>query len=196
MRARGKALHLSWLAVGSAALILGCSEDESLPPLNRPPPPSAAMASPQEVLGAYRVAYESRDSLVVRDLFDPAYVGTSTDLTDPPGSQVLTFHYADEVAHVAALRRTPSVTGVICQLGAPVSWTRLSSGDATHPDWAMIQLVGASIKVEINDGASFLQAGGPSETMSFQFSPTPDMTSVTDTVWKIVRWDEVRAAGP
>jgi hypothetical protein len=141
-------------------------------------------------------AYETRDSVTTGRVYDTGYAGTSTDLNDPPGSQTVTFTRADEIAHVAALKRAVTVTGVRCDLGYSGTWVRLPSDDSAHPEWAMIQIVGGNIRIEIANGDSILQAGGPSDMMTFYFAPHPDSTSQTGTIWKVIRWNESRAGVP
>jgi hypothetical protein len=141
-------------------------------------------------------AYESRDSVETARVYNESYAGTSTDLNDPPGSQTLNFTRADEIRHVGALRKSTTITSVTCDLGPPASWVRLPSDDVSHPEWALIRIASGFVRIEIDDGASILQAGGASEQMSFYFTPKPDSTSQTDTLWTVIRWDETRAGVP
>ena len=182
-------------ATAASWAITGCSDDDEPTPF-QPKPPSAELANPMTVLQVLQTAYEARDSVSTARVYDTGYSGSSTDLNDPPGSQTITFTRAQEIAHVAALRRSATVTGVTCDLGPPNAWTRVASDDVAHPEWAMIQIQGANIRIEIADGTSILQAGGPSEVMSFYFVGNPDATSPTDTTWKVIRWNETRAGVP
>lgn len=189
-------LHLVPLLFLAALVMGGCGDDDELPPLKPKPRPTAELASPEITLGMLQRAYETRDSVTTGRVYDTGYAGTSTDLNDPPGSQTVTFTRADEIAHVAALKRSTTVTGVTCDLGYPGSWVRLPSDDLAHPEWAMIHIVGGNIRIEISDGASILQAGDPSDMMSFYFASYPDSTSPTGVIWKVIRWDESRAGVP
>jgi len=139
------------------------------------------------VLNALRLAYQNRDSVEYKSLYDSTYVGTSTDLNDPPGTQVSTFRFADEVAHIAALQRTATISSVVFDVGPETSWTRLPSDDPSHPEWALIQIGGGNFRIEIYDGATLfsVQSTNP---ISFSFKPT---VSGPDTTWKIVRWNEI-----
>ena len=141
---------------------------------------------PTHVLSALILAYQNRDSVEYKTLYDSSYVGTSTDLNDPPGTQVSTFRYADEVMHIAALQRTTTISSVVFDLGSPLSWNRLSSDDLSHPEYAQIQI--SSWHVDIFDGATeyFVQSSNPT---TFTFKPT--VVAVADTTWKIVKWVEV-----
>jgi len=65
-----------------------------------------------------------------------------------------------------------------------------------HPEWALIHIAGGFVRIEIDDGASIVQAGGASDQMSFYFTPKPDTTSQTDTLWTVIQWDETRAGVP
>ena len=183
------------LTMAASWMLAGCGDDETtMGPAK--PKPTAQLASPTITLQMLQQAYEARDSVTTALVYDTGYQGTSTDLNDPPGSQTITFTRAQEISHVGALKRSTSVTGVTCDLGTAQSWTRLASDDVSHPEWAMIQIPGGNIRIEIADGASILQAGGPSDLMSFYFAGTPDQTSPTDTLWKVVRWNETRAGVP
>jgi hypothetical protein len=136
------------------------------------------------------MAYVARDSTEYKSLYDSSYVGTSTDLNDPPGTQVSTFRFSDEVAHIAAFARSTTIVSVVLDFGPSSSWTRLASDDPSHPEWAMIQL--GPWRLEVYDGATAYttQATYP---MIFAFNPT--VAAPGDTTWKIVRWTEV-GSGP
>ena len=172
----------------AAGLSLGCGKKLS---------PYPALSSPQSVLSALSIAYSHRDSTETKALYDSSYVGTSEDLNDPPWMTPLSFSYSDEVGHVAALARSPTISSVSLNFGPQGSWTRLESNDPSHPEWAVIQIAGSSFYVECTDGDNTWQAGGMNEFLEFMFKPsTPESTSPTDTLWRIVRWRESRAAGP
>jgi hypothetical protein len=191
---------LGKLAVSLAllALVGGCGGDPIMTE-RRPvgdhayPPPDASQANPEATLQTFRAAYERRDSLAFRALYDSSYVGETVDLNGLPES--LVFSRADELAHIAALARRSSISSVTCALGASLAWTRLPSDQPAHPERAVIQLRGENVRVEIVDGETMLEAGGPSETMTFRFAPhSPASSSPTDTIWKIVGWTEVRSS--
>jgi hypothetical protein len=189
-------VRLGTLLIAALAVIVGCSDDdESQPPL-RPKPAPVELASPEITLGMLQHAYEARDSVETARVYDESYAGTSTDLNDPPGSQTTNFTRADEIRHVGALRKSTSITSVTCDLGPPASWVRLPSDDLAHPEWAMIHIAGGFVRIEIDDGASIVQAGGASDQMSFYFTPKPDTTSQTDTLWTVIQWNETRAGVP
>lgn len=189
-------LHPIPLLLLAALVMGGCGDDQGVPPTAPKPRPVTELASPEITLWMLHQAYEARDSVAAGRVYDTDYTGTSTDLNDPPGSQTLNFTRANEIAHVGALMRSPSVTGVTCDLGYPPSWIRLPSDDLAHPDWALIRLAGANIRIEIDGGASIVQAGGASEMMSFYFAPHPDTASPTGVRWKVIRWVETRAGVP
>lgn len=178
-----------WLVAALAALVLGGCGSEDDGPVK---PPSGATyperTSPQNVLQALLLSYQNRDSTEYKSLHDSSYVGTSTDLNAPPDSQISTFTYADEAAHIAALRRESTITSVVLDFGPSSSWTRLASDDPSHPDWARIQMGIGSWRVEITDGSTIYstQAINP---MTYAFAPT--VTSPGDTTWRIIRWTEV-----
>ena len=190
-------LRLGPLLIAALAAIAGCSDDDGGEGGFRPlPQPTVELASPEITLGMLQHAYEARDSVETARVYDESYAGTSTDLNDPPGSQTVHFTRADEIRHVGALRKSTSITSVTCDLGPPASWVRLPSDDLAHPEWAMIHIAGGFVRIEIDDGASIVQAGGVSDQMSFYFTPKPDTTSQTDTLWTVIQWNETRAGVP
>ena len=134
------------------------------------------------------MSYANRDSIEYKSLYDSSYIGTSTDLNDPPGSQISTFRFADEAAHIATLARTTTITSVVLDFGPSSSWTRLPSDDPSHPEWAMIQFGAGNVLGEISDGAT-LYALNATNPMTFSFTPT--VAAPGDTTWKIIRWTEV-----
>ena len=146
--------------------------------------------SPANVLDALRQSYAARDSNEYKQLYDSSYVGTSQDLNDPPGTVVSTFRYADEVAHMAALQRSSTITNVLFDIGGFAQWQRLPSSDVSHPDWADITI--NSTHIEINDGLTtyIVQSNAP---VTFTF--IPKVSAPGDTLWKIVRWNEVGNSG-
>ena len=138
------------------------------------------------------MAYSRRDSLECKDVYDSSYVGTSEDLGNPPGTPPILLTYADEVSHVAALARTATISSIFCDLGSPASWTRLGSNSPSHPEWAMIQIAGSNIAIQVTDGVTSAVAGGSNLFFEFAFNPSTPV-SPTDTTWKIVRWTETRS---
>src|SRR5262245_15381247 len=121
-----------WVALASAALLAGCGGDNPTKPKPSAPPPTVRY-TPQDVLKYLEYAYSRRDSIAIKSIYDPTYMGTSTDLTQPPGSQILNFTYVDEVDHVAAMARKNSIISVMLNFG---SLTRIGADDVSHPDWA------------------------------------------------------------
>ena len=139
-------------------------------------------------------AYAARDSNEYKQLYDSSYVGTSTDLNEPPGTQVSTFRFADEVAHIAALRRSTTVTSVFFDFGPATTWKRLPSDDPSYPEWTVIQINPGNWNIEITDGATVFTVTNPFNPVSFSFKPT--VTAPRDTLWKIVRWNETGQTQP
>ena len=156
--------------------------------------PYPILSFPSQVLEALELAYQRRDSVKVKDLYDSTYTGQSLDLTDPGSTIDVTF--GDEVAHVAALARASGLSAYL-ELGSDQTWDRLPSDDPSHPEWAVIQITGSGYSVEIYDGANSFGAHGEAGTfLEFAFEPTLDTTSPTDTLWKIVRWKETGKSEP
>lgn len=181
-----------------ALAIGGCGDDDDDDGNPLVPGPSGpdypVLSYPEAVLTALEMAYSARDSVMYKALHDSVYTGSSIDLNDMGSTIDLTF--ADEASHIAALASTPGLTAYL-DLGAPGTWDRLGSDDPSHPDWAVIQIVGSSYAVEIFDGANSVGAVGEAGTfMEFAFKPTLDTTSPSDTLWKIVRWKETGKSSP
>jgi hypothetical protein len=172
----------------AAAALSGCGTENPIEP-KRLEQAYPILSTPQDVLKALTLAYGAKDSVETKALYDLSYVGTSENLGDPPGTLPSSFRYADEVNHVVALRRGSTIGGVHLYLGLETGWARQGSDDLAHPDWAVIQVSGSTLKVEITDGGSDLVVNSPSEFFQFTFRPT--VQAPTDTLWKIVRWREV-----
>jgi hypothetical protein len=185
-------IALAFLLVGLAALTAGCifSPDKGDGGGGGGGTPQyPKLDSPSNVLDALGKSYAARDSMEYKTLYDSLYyVGTSQDLNDPPDTQVSTFRYADEVAHLAALQRSTTIASVFFDIGA--NWQRLASSDPSHPEWAEIQI--NSTHVQIYDGATVYEVLSNSPT-TFSFIPT--VKAPGDTLWKIVRWKEVGNSG-
>lgn len=184
-------------AILAAMVLSGCGKDSPTKPHPPLPPLYSIPSSPAVVLANLEVAYSQRDSVGYKALYDSSYVGISRDLGDPPGTAPITLTYADEAAHITKLASRTAITSAYMNLGPSASWTRLASNDTSHPEWATIQIAGSSLNVQVTEGADTYQAGGSSLFFEFLFKPsTPESTSPTDTLWTIVRWNEMRAAGP
>ena len=151
-------------------------------------PQYPALDSPNHVLEALTKAYAARDTLEYKALYDSTYTGTSQDLNDPPGSQVSTFKYADEIAHMAALQRVTTISSIFFDLGNTDKLQRLQSSDVSHPEYAEIQINSGNFRIEIYDGPTLysVQSINP---ITFVFIPT--VAAPGDTTWKIVQWVEV-----
>ncbi len=178
-----------------AGFLAGCGDDPPTRPV-RPIVPYPALSTPQNVLMKLQMAYVRRDSVEYATVYDSSYVGESSDMYDPPGMQTLQFTFVEEVAHVAALRRNTFVSNVVCDFGPLASWARLPSSDPSHPDWAEIQL--ANIRIEITEGTNTHQiSSSDGDFMEFAFAPSaPESSSPTDTLWRVVRWREIRSSYP
>ena len=191
---RGSAVmrRAGWVVVALAAAFLGgCGSDDPVEPKRPPTPTYPPRTSPQHVLEALALSYVNRDSTEYNSLYDSTYVGTSTDLNDPPDTQVSTFRYADEAAHIGTLARLTTITSVFLDLGPVTSWTRLASDDPSHPEWAMIQIPYSH--GQIYDGATLYEFL-TSNPMTFAFRP--NVPTPGDTTWTIIRWNEVANSSP
>jgi hypothetical protein len=144
------------------------------------------LTDPIIVLDALKLAYEARDSVEIKLIYDGTYIGRSFDPNDQ--SALPDFTKQDEVDHVAFLHNKSSITSVY--LTYPPIKTR-STDLADPPGWATVQMHNPGISVEINDSPTTYNLAPAVGTFEFKFIPTtPDSTSPTDTTWKIVRWTE------
>jgi hypothetical protein len=176
-------------AVALAFAMDGCGHDRVMvgnpPPI--PPRIYPLLLDPYSVMDALRTAYGRRDSAEIKLLYDMNYQGTSIDQTDPAPA-VLNFNKADEVRHVVALAKDPTILHVSM---VPTTVMQRFTDLADPPGWSTIQNPIASL--EVSSSTSSRTVDIANETMVFKFIPhTPDPTSATDTTWKIIRWTEVR----
>lgn len=185
------------------ALPAGCifSPDECEDCNGGPPPPPAyeIPAYPYLVLRNLVTAYEARDSVQCKLIYDPSYYeGKSTNVNDPdPATQVSTFLWADEVAHVAGMARSSEITDVTMDLGPETTWYREASDILAHPEWALIQRLNYYSITIYATNKDYLLQWDPGDQMKFYFTPTtPAASSPSDTLWSIVYWEEVGAEKP
>lgn len=166
------------------------------------PPPETLVYQPPEyperVLANLVQSYANRDSVSYRRCLDFDYAGTSRDLTD--GTSVA-LHNAEEVHHVQTFSKATTITGVVFTLGTETTWTRQPSDDPGHPEWAVIQISGSQLRLQIDDNVQgTLLVNDPANTYNFRFRPYTDKvhgpwtiwtSSHSDTLWTLVQWDEV-----
>jgi len=180
----------------AAVLLAGCGIfDPEKNPVPPPEPPAEYVipSQPGYVLNNLEIAYSHRDSTAYKEVYDSTYVGSSLDQSDT-NPETISFTYSEEVAHIAALARSPTISSVTFDVGPATSWNRLTSDDPSHPEWAVIQIAGTSLDVQVTDGRDTWQASGLKEYFQFSFAPTtPAPSSPSDTLWKIVRWVETRS---
>ena len=171
-----------------SALLVGCAKKDKIVGPGERFFLYPKLSSPFNVLAALETAYECRDSVEFKLLYDSLYVGRTFDQRDPGNPGQYTFNKADEVRHVVALARQLSITEI--DLTYPPVLTRFT--DQSDPaGWATIFLP-SGLRLNITDGSTSYFIASDRETMEFKFIPTsPDSTSPTDTTWKIVRWSEV-----
>ena len=175
------------VAVIAAAAVAGCGSDHVMRP--NPGPPGTnypQLINPYSVLDALQLAYQAKDTTEIKLIYHDQYDGSSVDQTDPV-PLLEHFTKADEVAHVAKLRRSTTL-GSIFVTSAP-NRVRFDDG-ADPPGWATI--LNPFTAIQVNDTTQF-NVDMAHITMEFKFIPTtPAPSSSTDTTWKIIRWTEVR----
>ena len=181
----------------SALLGAGCifSPKKAPPGVIVPPPPPVypQLSYPDRVLDALQIAYSHKDTTFTKTIYDSTYIGFSEDLSDPKAPPPISTTYDSEIAHVAALARAPTISDVSMNLGPSTTWTRLTSDDISHPEWAVIQITSTFVRISVTDGPDTYLVTGDAEFLEFKFVPTLDSTSQSDTLWKIIRWKETKS---
>jgi hypothetical protein len=182
-------MHRALLGSAGALLIVagiaGCGKDDPLkPPLPPAPFTYPALDTPQHVVMNVKYAWERRDSVRTRQIYDDEYVGESTD-----NGETLLFTKDQEVSTVWAMGKSQDLQSVSFTLRPETTWVRLSY-PTDSAGWTAIQLQGVNIQVD--DAAKGTLIASSSNFFEFKLKPTLDATSPTDTTWKIVRWREIR----
>ena len=188
------------LAAISPAFLSGCgifSPEKDGGGGGPPPPPPVEYLIPSRpnfALENMRRAYVAKDSVEADSVYHPDYQGQSAAVDDPVGTTPLVFTKPEEVSHIGALRLNPNVTDIVFNMGQFDSWERQPSLDVTHPEWASIT-ISRGINLEITTPSTTYTVGS-NDFFEYQFTPiTPAAGSPTDTLWRIIRWRELKGAG-
>jgi hypothetical protein len=154
-----------------------------------PPEVYGTPSTPEKVLTNLKVTYEGRDSVLYKAVYDSSYIGSSTANPGAPEQVSLEFTYSDEIASLAGMARSTTITRVSLDLGG--NYVRQASDDLAHPEYATIQT--GTYRIEVVDGVNDWRAfAGAGDFIQFTFKPTtPAPSSSTDTLWSIVRWTEI-----
>jgi hypothetical protein len=173
------------LILGLSLVALGCGlfkPDEGGPP---PPPPFQYpdLSTPQNAVLNLKYAWERRDSVRTRAIYDDAYVGESTD-----NEGTITFTKDQEVATVWAMGKSQDIQSVTFTLKPETTWVRLRY-PTDHEGWTALQLQGVNIQVD--DASKGTWIASSANFFEFKLAPTLDAASPTDTTWKIVGWKEI-----
>jgi hypothetical protein len=172
-------------------LLAGCifSPDKGDPGSTPPPAPVYFTPStPDTVLLNFVTAYQSRDSVFYKSIYDSSYTGTSTDNAGQ-FPVVSNFSYDSEIQILANMAKDTQISSIIMNLGTK---TRYPSDDVGHPEYALIQL--RNVQITINRSNTYYVQQDAGDIFQFRFKPTtPASSSSTDTLWNIVSWAEVDA---
>ena len=179
--------RLALLAAIALTTLAGCGGDKTMNPVPAPKVnPYPKLINPFNVLDALEIAYENRDTTELELLYDDAYQGTSSDLTDP-NATILLFTKQDEIRHLAKLKATTLYSVSLQRSTHSVR----SRDNADPPGWTMID--NPFTVLEIGEPSIVRRVDFSTELSRFKFVPhTPDPSSITDTTWKIIRWVEVK----
>lgn len=145
-----------------------------------------ALINPNSVLEALYKAYDAKDSVEIKLIYDQDYRGISFDPANQ--NQLPTIYKSDEVRHIQALHAAgPAPISV--DLVFPSNTTR-ETDLSDPPGWTTIKIQGMILTIDDpNKGDVFHLVAN--ETWEFKFSPTLNTASSTDTTWQIVRWTEL-----
>lgn len=179
-----------------AASLPGClfSPDKK-PPKDAPPPPEyPGQFSPAATLETMRLAYQARDSVTTKAVYDIAYKGESIDpsgfFNDPDISR------QEEVDHVRRLHDAPGIVRVDLDFGNMAAWQRIPPDAADPPEWAQIQINTARIQVDDINAVPGQTTTYESLNQALTYTFRPTATAPAETTWTIVRWQELVTRPP
>jgi hypothetical protein len=175
------------LILGLSLVAIGCGLFKPTPGGPPPPPPFQYpdLSTPQNAVLNLKYAWERRDSVRTRAIYDDRYQGTSTD----NDGSVVTFTKSQEVATVWAMGEAQDIQSVAFTLKPETTWVRLRY-PTDDEGWTALQLQGVNIQVD--DAAKGTLIASSSNFFEFKLAPTLDAASPTDTTWKIAAWKEIR----
>ncbi|HYJ32622.1 MAG TPA: hypothetical protein VE326_05330 [Candidatus Binatia bacterium] len=172
------------MAMLIAAAMAGCGKGRSGCDICPQPFQYPAFDTPQHAILNLTNAWERRDSVRTRLVYDDAYQGTSTD-----SYSTLTFTKDQEVAVVWAMGKDPNIVSIHFTTPPENTWVRQHY--ASDPaGWAAIQIPGVSVQVDDAVQGTLVASG--MALFEFKLVPTLDSSSPTDTTWKVIRWTEVK----
>ncbi|HTM00050.1 MAG TPA: hypothetical protein VL503_02855 [Candidatus Omnitrophota bacterium] len=144
-----------------------------------------AFDTPQHAILNLKYAWERRDSVRTRLVYDDAYQGTSTD----SDHSTLTFTKDQEVGVVWSMGKDQNIVSIHFTTPPETTWVRQHY--ASDPDgWAAIQIPGVTVQVDDAVQGTLIASG--MALFQFKLVPTLDSSSPTDTTWKVIRWTEVK----
>jgi hypothetical protein len=179
--------RVALLALLAAGAVSGCLfSPEKKAPLAVLPPEYPPAKTPNQALLNMITAYEARDSVGTEAIYDIAYEGSSTDLSAPTPA-VVNLTRTDEKHHVGFLLRDSNIASISLDF-KPLTWFRLPPDASDPADWAVLQVNSAEVQIQdVNLGTTWQSQNN---TMLYTFIPT--VTAPGDSLWKIIRWTEVR----
>jgi len=159
----------------------GCGKDKVT---EKPPAPFSYpdLKTPQNTILNLKYAWERKDSTRIKQIYDDAYQGQSTD-----NDGTLNFSKDQEVAAIDNIARDQNVSTITFTLPPENTWVR-QSYVSDPANWAAIDLRGYSIQVDdavrgtmLADAATF-----------FEFKLVGTVHAPGDTTWAIIRWTETQ----
>ena len=160
--------HLSAILIATFAATSCGVNHRFVPRITPPASKYPQLLNPYSVMDALRLAYEARDTVEIKLLYDDGYEGSSADLTGPPPYlSPMVILKGGEVQHVSALARDHSIRSISMILG-----TNMQRYDdpADPPGWATIGNPITSL--EVSDSTVTRRVDIANETMEFKFIHT------------------------
>jgi hypothetical protein len=178
--------------LGAGILILAAGGCGSKKKIVGPGPDEVYLAptSPSYVLQNLVKAYNARDSIETKAVYDVAYQGSSNDPALPAGQTHFT--QATEVSHVRRLHDDRNIVNVSLDLG-PASLWQVLPGNVDDGVGAKIIPIQYQL-LTLDDASSATYQTNSRSQIEFAFKPTE--TAPGDTVWTVIRWTETVSSSP
>jgi hypothetical protein len=142
--------------------------------------------SPENAILYLKAAWENKDSVRVDSVYAEDYLGTSVWQSDPGGSVSLSFAKTDEVRAVGGLYLDQQISNVTLDFKPPSGWQKYQYS-SDPPSYIAINI--PYPKISVTRGETTYEV---TETTSFEFTLKPVASAPDDTLWEIIRWNEVR----
>jgi hypothetical protein len=171
-------------------LVNGCGPDVCPPTDPKCNPPVITTYpirnSPINAVEYLRLAWQDRDSTHADSVLAGDYHGTSTD-EGTTGTTTLSFLKSDEMNALHRLKDELTITSLTMDFRQPGSWS-LEQYPGDPPDWVVVKVENPNIQMNTTNNNTIYTVS-PNKT-TFEFKTTP-VTSGSQTLWQVVRWEEI-----